>query len=62
MKNTTNFYSRHSNFGALFSLKSWGDIIGLISTPNDKWALGDVLENKNIKNKILKPKTRTFMP
>jgi hypothetical protein len=46
----------------MFSLKSKGDVIGLISTPNDKRTMGDVLENKNIKNKIMKPKTRTFMP
>lgn len=46
----------------MFSLKKSGDVVGMISTPNDKRALGSVLENKNIKNKIIKPKTRSFMP
>jgi hypothetical protein len=46
----------------MFSLKNNGDVIGIISTPNDKRSVGEVFDNKNIKNKIMKPKTRTFMP
>jgi hypothetical protein len=46
----------------MFSLKNKGEVIGMVSVPNDQRTLGNVMENKNIKNKILKPKTRSFMP